>query len=308
MYLPNATAKGIRLRVKNILDKLQRTPLYAILPTNFSSGTGLNYGIVDRALARRVLFTALYEPRRGMLAWFAAMVDAEHGDGRAMYDISDKQDPLFRCPCNSSSGDGQGEAEDEGDPMGYRSMELEDAIACSDAGEVEADEAKLRDVQKRLRDQSEFAEFWVMNIRCSGWKIRAAERITGPVGANETSHPILFLANTADPVTPSYNAHQVSKRFPRSVVLTQNSTGHCSLSAPSTCTAKYVRRYFKEGILPDEGTLCEPEEAMFASSFGSGPSNHSGSGTGGQRDDGGSCGRVGGKSQASDIRVGGVIG
>jgi len=145
----------------------------------------------------------------------------------------------------------------------YGLMELEDAIACSDADPVEADEKKLREVQEKLRADSEFAEFWVMNVRCSGWKIRSVERFKGPIGGN-TSHPILLLGNTADPVTPSDNAHDLSKQFPGSVVLIQNGTGHCSVAAPSSCTAKYVRLYFKEGVLPEESAVCQPDEPMFS--------------------------------------------
>ncbi|KZS95702.1 hypothetical protein SISNIDRAFT_324584 [Sistotremastrum niveocremeum HHB9708] len=55
----------------------------------------------------------------------------------------------------------------------------------------------------------------------------------------------------------------MSKGFQDAVVLTQNSAGHCSLSAPSVCTAKYIRDYFREGTLPAEGTVCEVEAHAF---------------------------------------------
>lgn len=38
---------------------------------------------------------------------------------------------------------------------------------------------------------------------------------------------------------------------------------HTSLAAPSTCTAKAVRAYFQDGVLPQDGTRCDPELLPF---------------------------------------------
>ncbi|KAH7141086.1 proteinase [Dactylonectria macrodidyma] len=73
-----------------------------------------------------------------------------------------------------------------------------------------------------------------------------------------TSHPLLIVSNTHDTVTPLRNARRVSTLFPGSVVLQQDSQGHCSHSNPSLCTAKTIRAYFQTGDLPVEGTICEP--------------------------------------------------
>lgn len=35
------------------------------------------------------------------------------------------------------------------------------------------------------------------------------------------------------------------------------------LAAPSLCTAKYVREYFEDGTLPEEGTVCEVDGLPF---------------------------------------------
>ncbi|KDR74341.1 hypothetical protein GALMADRAFT_578873 [Galerina marginata CBS 339.88] len=59
-----------------------------------------------------------------------------------------------------------------------------------------------------------------------------------------------------DPVTPLWAAKNMSRGFEGSVVLQQNSSGHCSVSAPSVCTQKYVRKYFEDGTLPPPGTVC----------------------------------------------------
>ena len=39
--------------------------------------------------------------------------------------------------------------------------------------------------------------------------------------------------------------------------------GHCSLSAPSLCMARHIRRYFQTGELPPSDTVCEANEKPF---------------------------------------------
>ncbi|ORY04539.1 TAP-like protein-domain-containing protein, partial [Clohesyomyces aquaticus] len=80
--------------------------------------------------------------------------------------------------------------------------------------------------------------------------------------ASRTSFPILFIGNTIDLVTPHRSAQKMSDQFPSSVLLTQKSVGHTSLSSWSRCTAKYVRAYFR-GTLPPMNTTCEVETIPF---------------------------------------------
>lgn len=78
-----------------------------------------------------------------------------------------------------------------------------------------------------------------------------------------TENPILLINPVYDPVCPMTDALAVRDRYPGAALLSQNSHGHCSLAVPSVCTAKAVRRYFGEGRVPEEGTICEPDELPF---------------------------------------------
>lgn len=84
----------------------------------------------------------------------------------------------------------------------------------------------------------------------------------GPFIAN-TSHPLLLIGNTADPVTPLAAAEHMSKGFAGSVVLTQDSPGHCSVAALSLCTQQYIRDHFFSGTLPDPSTVCPVMDSPF---------------------------------------------
>lgn len=99
-------------------------------------------------------------------------------------------------------------------------------------------------------------------MQCAHYRPRAVHRFTGPWGGN-TSHPLLFIGNTADPVTPGLYAKQMSQGYEGAVALIQNSPGHCSISMFSSCTMGYVRKYFQTGELPPVNTTCEVDIQPF---------------------------------------------
>ncbi|KAF8351763.1 Alpha/Beta hydrolase protein, partial [Amanita rubescens] len=124
------------------------------------------------------------------------------------------------------------------------------AISCNDGNLIPG---TLEDAEKyynELAKTSDWADVWAGNrLACSGWPDLPKNIFRGPL-MGKTSHPILFIGNEADPVTPLQNAKKMSKRFPGSVVLTQDSAGHTSISGPSTCTMKYFQAYLVNGTLP----------------------------------------------------------
>ncbi|KAG7452871.1 uncharacterized protein BT62DRAFT_32362 [Guyanagaster necrorhizus] len=63
--------------------------------------------------------------------------------------------------------------------------------------------------------------------------------------------------------TPLAAAEHMSKGFAGSVVLTQDSPGHCSVAALSLCTQQYIRDHFFSGTLPDPSTVCPVMDSPF---------------------------------------------
>ncbi|ETS86398.1 hypothetical protein PFICI_00226 [Pestalotiopsis fici W106-1] len=144
------------------------------------------------------------------------------------------------------------------------------AIGCMDIGGTpNVTQDSYRAYLEELTSQSRWVSpSWARNkLGCLGYGIEPAWRPTFSFQTAEwanTSHPLLVIGNTHDPVTPLRNARRVAAElFPGSVVLHQDSQGHCSPSNPSLCTARAVRRYFQTGELPTAGTVCEPEVRPF---------------------------------------------
>jgi len=161
--------------------------------------------------------------------------------------------PTFRCSSCSSTSSNEKERREKD----FESI-LEEAfiaISCSDGLDVFPDLASAKKFFEEFSRESEWADIWAhIPLNCAGWP-KIKKSFQGPV-EGKTKFPILFVGNTADPVTPLAHAKTMSKRFPGSRVLTQDSPGHCSLSGPSVCTHSYVREYFVSGTLPPEGMVC----------------------------------------------------
>ncbi|RDW59410.1 hypothetical protein BP6252_12497 [Coleophoma cylindrospora] len=141
------------------------------------------------------------------------------------------------------------------------------AILCTDS-------SRLGDVSKggfeacvqRMTNQSaSFGAVWAHNrLGCVGWNATAKWSFNHPIAAVKTAHPLIFIGNTFDPVTPIRNARKMSSQFPGSIVIEQRAEGHCSLAAPSLCTMRHIRNYFQTGAMPipdkaSSGVSCETD-------------------------------------------------
>ncbi|KAF5357279.1 hypothetical protein D9758_005919 [Tetrapyrgos nigripes] len=223
----------IEAALDDIYDSLRSQPLPVFLNSDL-------YGVLTYDTLRSIIMVALYTPPLfPLLAQGLAEVQA--GNATTFFKL-----------LSIVSGDGSAEALT--------------AIECGDSDPFNADASQLREYMSRIN--STFAGMGGMPLmnRCAGWKIHPEHRFKGPAGAANTSHPLLVIGNTADPVTPLAGAKKTSLSFPGSVLLTQDSPGHASINTISTCTHQHIAAYFANGTLPEEGTVCSLDAPLFPTS------------------------------------------
>ncbi|TCD64930.1 hypothetical protein EIP91_003427 [Steccherinum ochraceum] len=249
------TADEIHARVQKLLAQLRTTPV------SFYNETSGAYGVVDYSLVTRVIFTTLYKPYNTGERLTSVLADLELGNAEPIFQISETKIAqgyiTDDCVCPSVPYE----------TVAHIGRENMLSIACSDAPPVEDDLPTLKGYFEKMAELSMFAETWWPRIGCSGWRIQAKEQFKA-VRETATSHPLLLIGNTADPVTPLWAARKMSKFFKNSTVLTQNSGGHCSIAATSQCTFSAIRAYFQNGTLPEEGTVCDIQSTIFGDEVG----------------------------------------
>ncbi|KAH8173725.1 alpha/beta hydrolase fold domain-containing protein [Sarocladium implicatum] len=250
------TAEKIESRLEVLLDDLRIRPVAALVTVDgYTLPELITYSKVRKAIS-----AALYRPIQKFAPLAKALAALESGDGVTYQSIIGPNANIFLDSCNQNStppttpSDTLSEGTDDAFP----------AIMCSDAEPLTETVVEFEEYAKALQEISTVAGAVnvLFRISCAGRTIRPKWRFSGPFAGN-TSFPILFIANVADNVTPLVSARNNSQGFEGSVVLVQNSLGHTSLAAPSTCTALHIRSYFQEGILPPPGTECEPDKLPF---------------------------------------------
>nr|OQO23566.1 hypothetical protein B0A51_09204 [Rachicladosporium sp. CCFEE 5018] len=144
------------------------------------------------------------------------------------------------------------------------------AIACSD-GQSRLGQTKesYREYARKIQAQSRLiGEEWaVIQLACTAWHARPAWRYDGNFTA-KTAHPILFVGNTIDPVTPRRNIALMKKGFVGAGELHVDTEGHCTYATVSMCAGRVLREYFQTGKLPkaEEGEqvkVCSPDRLPF---------------------------------------------
>ncbi|KAL7272443.1 hypothetical protein RUND412_004758 [Rhizina undulata] len=246
-----STPEHITTRLQYLLDRISHLPI---------SVPHTEYGpdIVTKADVVNYVFHCLYSPLATFTKLATILLDLENGDGRTFIEATKVG---FSCACGGSE---------------RHWGEVSNAILCSDGVPINDTVDDFRNYVGELRGQADdIGSIWSqIRLGCVGWGVRPKWRFEGKLAAN-TSWPLLFIGNTADTVTPVRNARKMSQNYGGSVVLEQNSEGHCSISSPSVCTARHVNTYFATGELPPPGVVCETDIKPFGDVTGANIMNES---------------------------------
>ncbi|KAK1235214.1 hypothetical protein PQX77_001569 [Marasmius sp. AFHP31] len=238
------SAEAMNTKLQGIYARLNEDPI----PVRGN----LSYGVIDYGILRAVTINMLYGPFAFWRRFAEALQALTEGDGSLLWGILHDV-PIVECEC---------------DPDEYafeNNPESINAYNCNDGDAVPPGvEAARAHYQEAVQLYGSWGTHRASHrIVCGGWSPEIPKtQFRGPITGN-TSFPMLIIGNTADPASPLSAGKKVSQQFPGSVVLEQNSPGHCSVSAPSVCTAKIVREYFVNGTLPDQGTVCPMDGRPF---------------------------------------------
>ncbi|KAJ6508288.1 TAP-like protein-domain-containing protein [Mycena sanguinolenta] len=238
------TAAEISSNVDEIYASLRARPIPVRTDTSF--------GVVDYTMVRATIFRTLYSPYAQFPRLAQALADLSKGNGTALFKMFET--PAFECACDPSQ-------------FQFGSIrEADSAILCNDGKRISPEYEQVVAHYQNSRTVSDWADVWEwIRMPCLAWPEFPKNHFQGPFIAN-TSFPLLLVGNTADPVTPLWAAKKMSRGFAGSVVLTQDSPGHCSLSGVSLCTQKYIQQYFADGTLPEPGTVCAVDAPIFPTS------------------------------------------
>lgn len=270
----NGGPAAIAARIGTVLTRLRTSPR----PITYRGTSSL----ITYSDIRNLIFETLYDPWANTTAYpgydnlarvIATLLlpdDDEAGNREKVAEVVGPFLPSVQGP-ESRSGDGEG-----GDGKGCdwippprpSKLEASPAVFCTD-GIAEARNDTFADFVAKYRlltsQSPTIGANWVkIPTMCHAWPFRAEWRYAGPFMENRTRYPVLLVGNEADPVTPVRNAEKVAKKEGQrgegggdgARVLLQEGPGHCSLAGKSSCTEYFIRRYFADGVLPEEGTRC----------------------------------------------------
>ncbi|TDZ40688.1 Tripeptidyl aminopeptidase [Colletotrichum trifolii] len=249
----DAKWQDVRSRVDDLVTRLDEAPV-SILDgklTNILTG----YDVINAFRG------PMYRPHTEFVSLATQLNSAVEGNYTALLRSQTQNVPPLEKACDARNGTFPPSTLGEGGQ----------SILCGDAEDKRNwTLADFRDWVSMLTDQSPtFAGSWSQIIlACMAWDVRPKWRFTGPFTTPEhdaslvegkPAAPVLFLSSRLDPVTPLRNAHKMSESHPGSVVLVQNSPGHCAGETGSRCTSKVIQEYLEHGRLPEKGTVCEPD-------------------------------------------------
>lgn len=232
---------NVRAKLETMLQRLRTSPVV------FSDRTPM-VSVDDRALEQH-LFQALYKPKK----WNVTAENAQQlWLGNATFLYEDEVTRVYGKDPFKTKGIPDDEIFDNSHQGGA-------AVQCLDADAIDESELETSHAEfiENIKAKSpSFYRLWAYTFGHLCYftgKFRAQERFTGPWN-HTTSHPVLVIGNTYDPVTPLASAKMHAEMYGDSGVLVQqDGYGHCTLSETSKCTANIIRKYLLDQELPAEG-------------------------------------------------------
>ncbi|KAF2226063.1 TAP-like protein-domain-containing protein [Elsinoe ampelina] len=247
------TAAKVQARTKDILKKMWHSPIPILEPYA---------DVVSWSDIRGLIFASLYSPITSFPYLANVLAQLEKGDGTLLAELMSTYHTVS-CPASESGAQTKDAIPLRNSSATFSSKDpfTGSAIACADGYSItDMTRDQFADKVKTIMELSPtLGDMWSgIALPCIGYTLRPGYAFRGP-WVGKTSHPLLMIGNTADPVTPLWSAKKMARGFEGARVLTQNSPGHCSLAAYSPCTFDYIHKYFFDGTLPAEGTVCEVE-------------------------------------------------
>lgn len=241
-----STPESIKYRTDSIIESLYHNPLAVYTPT----ADVLSYSEI-----RSIIFGTLYAP---VAAFYGLAILLHAIEQRNTAFLAPILQLIHPSTCASTP------------LLEMATRDAQVAIACSDGDDQSyISRSAFQTFVKELAAQSPSSgSIWsTIRMNCIHYTLPAVHRFTGPWKA-KTSHPLLLIGNTADPVAPGRYAQKMAKGFDGAVALMQDSGGHCSAAAFSRCTLGYIRKYFQTGELPPVNTTCAADVLPFGSTPG----------------------------------------
>ncbi|KAJ2923798.1 hypothetical protein H1R20_g13300, partial [Candolleomyces eurysporus] len=173
--------EDIKRNLTTLFDQLRKVPI----PVQNSRA----YGIVDYGTLRSAVFSSLYSPYTTFLPLAQALKQLAAGDASALVSLLGSLYTPYKCSCDAHAH--------EFDAV----RDAQTALVCNDGDEVPPSLSESEEYVRKLEKVSEWADVWsFIRLQCVGWPKNKKE-FRGPF-VGDTSHPILVVGNTADPVTP----------------------------------------------------------------------------------------------------------
>ncbi|KAJ7766610.1 Alpha/Beta hydrolase protein [Mycena metata] len=264
----HVNTSDLKGRILNLFTRLGVSPLPVIHPKSQAVPSILRP--MDLLLA---IFAALLRPANwAHLA--SALADLEHGDGTAVAAFSGIGGGALNLRNRTDGERAEDAGWEPGREMGTIENEADMAVFCGDAPPFSdrEDDGWTQDWlnwrEKLVSNDAISGTIWFKKmIRCRHWgRFRPSpERYEGHWRMGHDlkapKHPILFVSNTHDPVSPLSSGRRMVQIFGsnHSRLIENNAYGHCSVSQPSLCIASAIRQYMIDGTLLGEDTICQPE-------------------------------------------------